>query len=714
MMLLSSTALAGGSAFFDQDAWTVDEKVTIELHYVVGPEGLATGDSLSILDPRMHGVRWSQWGIPVLDPSSCTPKTGDEDPSVGLVSVSTTGSGTLSLSRTVSDSGGSAKEDASTVVTVEAGSFAEGDEIVVTYGDTSQGADCGQELPERAFHEMAFEITEDIGGSSAKMASPPSFDIVAEDELAELFVEAPSRVITGEPFILRVVPMDRHGNEIAQWTGTVTLASEYGGASHSFTADDRGVAEFGLQIEDESKVHRIDVSTDDGDKGRSNPIQVAPSWDEFVYWGDIHVHHGHHYEEDGELIDENVHYARDVVGLDISAESMKADPVCLGSDELWEHLQEQCVSESVDGEYINLLAFEWMGNLLGSNNGHHNFYFDVCEYERPQHYDASGYPDGIDGFGSGRGPYEYADQALDDGARVVIIPHAPEYTGYNWGSDARNDDYRRSAEVYSEWGFNMEPETDDGSVLQGLYAGNHMGFIAASDNHVGWNGNPWSYKNELSGLAAFPAPALTREDVFDSLHARHTYATTGSRIILDVSIDDGATIPTGSRYIAADPVLHWSVSGTDQVAEVKVALMEVVSGASVADACVEEPGTLDASGSCALEWSGEAEAVVWVQITQEDGEQAWASPIWLEHDCEAAGVEDPADRCEGGETGDSGDTDDSGDSADTDDSRPDSATPDSGLEDTGLAGSRCSCASGAGGLSLLALAAPLWLRRRRG
>ena len=65
----------------------------------------------------------------------------------------------------------------------------------------------------------------------------------------------------------------------------------------------------------------------------------------------------------------------------------------------------------------------------------------------------------------------------------------------------------------------------------GWMTGQRMGTIASSDNHCARPGR------EGFGVLAVYAPALTREAVFDAIHRRRTYGTTGSRIVLDFTLN---------------------------------------------------------------------------------------------------------------------------------------------------------------------------------
>ena len=176
--------------------------------------------------------------------------------------------------------------------------------------------------------------------------------------------------------------------------------------------------------------------------------------------------------------------------------------------------------------------------------------------------------------------------------------------------------------------------TDPGSVPEALRRGNRFGFVAGSDNHDGWMGNPLSYRDEenvavLSGLGAYWAEELTRAAVIGALRDRTTYGTSGARILVRYGLDsDGEEVAAGSEFGGSAATLHWEVHGTAEIA--RVALVGVVAerdGAFV-ELLVQEPDQLDVTGS--YPWlSQPREWVVWLEVEQVDGERAWSSPIWL-------------------------------------------------------------------------------------
>jgi hypothetical protein len=684
--------LASGAVYLSKDRFEVHTKDVVDYVYVVGSGGLEVGDGLRIEDPLFHGMRWSKWGATVLDASLCSALTNDQEASNSLVTVSTDGSATLSLGRNVDVQ--DIHEYAYTEVIVEGGALVEGDEIRVRYGDTSTDPTCAHQFPDRAMSQVRWAAYEQIGASAWNEIEPaPTFEVQGK-EATQVHVAAPSYLQVGEAFALKVAVLDRLGNAQPGWKGSLSVD----GDSHAMAPQDEGWHDFELSLT-EPGVHRIEVDAGALGVALSNPIVVTEEAPERqLYWGDIHVHHGHSTPDGaGGRVNHNHTYARDVIGLQVVSESMKLPPIEIEGEELWTFLQEDCVTAS-SPDYLVLLGFEWMGNLVGANQGHHNLYFDACEVELTSH-------DELGELAAEDGVYAWME-ALESGTgvRSVAVPHATIYTGFNWtDQDAR---LRSAVEIYSEWGNSIDAE-QPGSVQDALAKGFRMGFIAASDNHDGWMGNPFSEKNARSGLAAFWAPELSREAIWEALQGKHTYGTTGSRILLDIALSDArGSVREGEIAVTDQPTLTWTAHGTDTLSRVRVLAVDQVGGGYAQELALFEPDAMDAEGSHTLTgWNGD-DLAVWVTVAQEDGEQAWSTPIYLTQDC-TEGEVDIAGLC-GSDTG-SGDTEDARDTQDS------GAGPQDSQDDPGP---RSRCAEGCGGSEAAWLLAPgllglLWLRRRR-
>jgi hypothetical protein len=119
-------------------------------------------------------------------------------------------------------------------------------------------------------------------------------------------------------------------------------------------------------------------------------------------------------------------------------------------------------------------------------------------------------------------------------------------------------------------------------------------------------------------LAAVWAERLTRRSIFEALKSRRTYALTGARIVLEVTVN-GA--PMGSEIELA----HERTVKASAWAEAEIKKVEFMKNAEVAHAA--KPG----SDSVEVEWSETADdpAFYHVRVTQADGHLAVSSPVWV-------------------------------------------------------------------------------------
>ena len=156
--------------------------------------------------------------------------------------------------------------------------------------------------------------------------------------------------------------------------------------------------------------------------------------------------------------------------------------------------------------------------------------------------------------------------------RALMIPHHLAYPkgmrGVNW--DAFREDCTPVAEIYSEHGnsehdrgpfayfsHSMGGRETANTARAALDAGLRFGFVGSSDNHAGF---PGAYGE---GLMAALVEDFTREGLLEAIRARRTYALTGDRIEVDVTVNGapmGATIDAGGAAEAA-----FEVRGRDEL-----------------------------------------------------------------------------------------------------------------------------------------------------
>ncbi len=760
---------AGAPPTLTESRATVQEKGRLEWVYTVGTDGLGAGDEIRLHDPHFHGMRWSKWGDASPFREKCTPQSTLQRASWGYVTATAWRDGAqlddvgLGVERSnctwrEADEEWSCTADIHretyTAVWLEGdGALQDQDQVVITYGDVaaceadcleageedcSYCANCGFEFADRAFREIPLLSEECLeGGSTCTDLDSVSLEVTAEPVVQTVFVEVPSLVLAGEDFTLKVSLLDRWGNAVASAGNTLTVSldgasGEGGGETWTLSPTDEGWHDFTVSLDDPG-VARLEVSAGEGLEGTSNPIQVLDEAPEhYLYWGDIHVHHGQSVvDEDGFLTDVNHAYARDVVGLDIVAESMKATGIEIDSGPLWEELQQGCAEQTVEGDYLVLLAFEWIGHIAADTygtetEGHHNVYYDVCEAPLGTHS-----LDIIDSVSGDKGLWPWIrEQQEEEGIDAVSVPHATRFTGHHFTAD--EPELQRLAEVYSEWGDSASlTDESEGSASEMLQAGIRVGWIGASDNHDGWMGNPFSEKDAASGLGAWWAPALTRADVFAAMKARRTFATTGHRPILRFFMEDtngtqAAEVLPGSEVIARAPRFRWRVNGTAPVSDIILYSSAQEPGAEVVEEVLLTPDSLDPdAGLFTPEWDGETPTAYWLEVRQEDRERAWSSPIYISSDCARVdeGALDPLGLCDGGTgAGDEGGPSDDTGGGSTGSLPEDSGQPGPVSRDTGEDADDdnafyCGCrgpqgnrAAAAGVLFLLALTG---LRRRR-
>ena len=234
--------------------------------------------------------------------------------------------------------------------------------------------------------------------------------------------------------------------------------------------------------------------------------------------------------------------------------------------------------------------------------------------------------------------------------RALVVPHhtnmdsfvregvvredgRPAWCAMHWPLPADRDVVRLVEMVQTRGCFEAE-ETDarwriwdgglGGSVRTALARGYRLGFVGGTDNHSGW---PTRKGDGCCGLTAIQAPELAWGELFRGLHARRCYATTGARIVADVTFN-GA--PMGSELRlqpGAERRLRVRIRGT--------APLECVQVIHCGHLLAELPVAADCPDLDA-EWLDERpgrpleDVYYYLRARQHDGECLWTSPFWVD------------------------------------------------------------------------------------
>lgn len=208
-----------------------------------------------------------------------------------------------------------------------------------------------------------------------------------------------------------------------------------------------------------------------------------------------------------------------------------------------------------DEKFVALLGYEWHSSEFGDYCM--LFPLDQGELFLPDHVE------------------KLLDFAVTKGA--LAIPH---HVGYKQGWRGANFSHFRAAvspvvEIFSEHGctetdrapYPMLRHSNGGrstanTIQKQLAKGLRFGFVASSDDHLGY---PGAYGEGVLGVWA---ESLTAAGLLEAIRARRTYALTGDRIVLEVSLNGepmGADVPA-----VADRQIDVRVEGQDSVQMVEL------------------------------------------------------------------------------------------------------------------------------------------------
>ncbi len=399
-----------------------------------------------------------------------------------------------------------------------------GERVTVTYGDTSGGGP-GLRFPNTSSERMPLPLYVDLDGSREWRPLPIQPLVVVGTAIAGVHGFAPSVVEPGEPFELSVRAEDRFYNRA---TGpipafSVLIDGETVATTEAGT-DPITVVELSL---DEPGAHFITLESADGTIiGDANPVLVAEDPERRVFWGDTHAHSGQ--AEGIGTMEFFMRFARDDARLDFVTHS--EHDVWLDAGE-WDQMRRTTAEFDDPGRFIPFLGWEW--TRARRFGGHHNVLFrEVGEDQQL-----------VSGLRFPTLSRLYRElHRLYDPDDVLVIPHAHQPGDYRQ-SDPELEPLIEMMSMHGTFEWFMRAY---------LSRGHEVGLIAASDDHLshpGYSGPNRTSLAQQGGLAAVRAPERSREALFDAMRARHTYATTGDRIILELTVND---TPMGQRAQYAD------------------------------------------------------------------------------------------------------------------------------------------------------------------
>ncbi|MFB0555409.1 MAG: DUF3604 domain-containing protein [Phycisphaerae bacterium] len=500
-----------------------------------------------------------------------------------------------------------------------------GQTIRVTYGDKTEDSPGFQVQPFDESH-FIFKVYVDALGNNEylPLAESPAVKIAAgrPNKLTALI---PSNAVVGKTTWCVIRAEDHFGNTATRYNGTISFKATDTLAklpcSYTFTQADKGVHRFENIIFNTKGYHTISV--EDGKfYDESNPVKITQNHiEKLLLWGDLH---GHTLHSDGRgTVEEYYDFAERVTALDFCAVSDHAFEML---DDMWSHSKTVTNQANKPGKFVTINAYEWSG--ASNVGGDHNVY--LLEDDPPLYRSGTGYNKlNLQVY---HGPEPKVEHIKDlfakleqqgTNKKVFCIPHRGGRAGnFKW----HNPKVQRLIEIFSEH-FRSESW-----ATEFLKKGHRLGIMASTDNHYG---NPgYGYlkrgqsdysvfrKQEIGmGLIAVFAKERTRKSIFTALYDRHCYATSGDRIILELTADG---YPMGSEYRTSEPpLIAVSAAGTADINRV-----EIKKNSSIV--YVNRPN----KRIIKLNWrdpdfDSSKATYYYMRIVQANNEEAISSPIWV-------------------------------------------------------------------------------------
>ena len=422
---------------------------------------------------------------------------------------------------------------------ISGGFLNRGEKIIVIFGDTVHGSP-GWQMQTFCVDRFEFKtLVDPIATYQFKeLPSSPALRVVPGKPVQAICI-APSQVRVNREFTYYLKLEDRWGNPTDRPKKMTHPGWEAVGIQ-TLIAEDR----------------KTNLSA------RSNPINILKDDAPLVpFWADFH---GQSEETVGSnTIEDYFAFARDYGLLDIAAHQGNDFQV---TDEFWGKINRITGEFYQPGLFVTFPGYEWSGNTpLG---GDRNVYFaseggqitrsstELLPGRHSVYKDSATAAELFDNLAQGDGPTPFAFAHVG-GRYANISMHDPAI--------------ELAVEVHSAWG------TFEWLAEDALRRGYRVGICANSDGHKGRPGASYpgaSRFGSLGGLTCVLARELDRQSVHEALTARHFYATTGNRPLVDVKLatGDGRSAMMGDLIESGrgTPHLHVRVAGTGPIESVEV------------------------------------------------------------------------------------------------------------------------------------------------
>ena len=406
-------------------------------------------------------------------------------------------------------------------IVVADGAIEPGDSVTVALGTEESCPSQAQKFSQVAISPVGVDVNGDKDYRRA--AVHPTIKVVGAFA-DRLRVFAPAVVRPGRLFSFRVLPVDYYSfNPATRYASTVRLTGSGGLAVPDAVDIDSSAHPFGVEaqagpMDTGGPCHIVAFDQHNAISGKSNPVITEYPQDLNVYFGELH---SQMWRSMGSgTTEEYFTWGRDIAGLDFCAPANHYGVRFQVTDEILQEVIDTTNRFHEPGRFATLNSYEYR-----AASGHKNIYFRGAASD--SFLDVNTRP---------------ADEMwahFKERDDIITIPHhtkaSRKQDGVNTQWDFRNDKFQRVAEICSQWGISESGSPT--SIQAGLAMGHRIGFVGGTDSHYGCANQGHYHVNDGNALACIIAPELTREALWQALHDRRCYATTGDRIILDFTMD---------------------------------------------------------------------------------------------------------------------------------------------------------------------------------
>ncbi|GIL02744.1 MAG: DUF3604 domain-containing protein [Alphaproteobacteria bacterium] len=452
-----------------------------------------------------------------------------------------------------------------------------GDTIAIRFGDRRQGSP-GIRMQTYCENAFEFRVFVDAIATYDYVALPDSPKVaIMPGPPVHWQAVLPTRVRVGEPFRLGLKGEDKWRNP-ADLTGRafrIRPNPAFSGLPATVGADagGRAVVVDGLRLNSPGEQFLEIEASATGEVFRSNPVRSDADGDLVHAWGDTH---GQSNETLGTNdIREYFTFGRDLAFLDVIGHQGNDFQI---SDEFWAELNETTRAFDRRGRFVCIPGYEWSANTAVGGDRNVHFLAEGERIVRSSHAQVESLATATDDAFTANELFSRLDPD-----RCVVAAHV----GGRYADiiQAHDPALETAIEVHSAWG------TFEWLLEDALRQGCRVGIVANSDDHKGRPGASYpgaSFFGAMGGLTCFLVRELSRPAVFDAMRSRRHYATTGTRMFLDLS----AEFPDPVRVFDQDPASGARSSGVAS---------RVVMGAIVETASDSVRFLADLSGTAPIE-----------------------------------------------------------------------------------------------------------------